>query len=107
MSFTQDVSVPGMAIKVKTHADRLEEDWYKWKVEILGADQERKKIKEVEYILHPTFAKRIFTAKHPEDGFALDGKAYEGFNLIVNLFMRDGSERTLVVPLKMRENERV
>jgi len=84
-----------------TKATKVEKDWYEWTVELEKAPVVLDRIKEVEYILHPTFKDRIRRVRTPGEGFKIDSEGWGEFDIAVNIYFRDGDEQTVVVPLKL------
>lgn len=63
-------------------------------------DNDLSKIKKVEYMLHPTFKKRIRSVTNRDQHFQLELKAWGTFVVRVKLFMVDGSETEFTQAMK-------
>lgn len=68
------------------------DDWYEWCVFVDSDKAEVRRIKHVEYTLHPTFRdpKRLVTDK--EHRFALVSDGWGGFPIKIRVVFEDGSE---------------
>ena len=85
----------------RTEAELESKDWYEWKIWVGGPAAMLKKIEEVEYILHPSFPRRIRRSKDSGTGFLLESEGWGEFDIAVNVFYRDGDEAAYIVPLKL------
>ena len=88
-----------MNIRVVNIAKKVERrgnyDWYDWQVYVDADDSTLAKIKEVEYLLHPTFPDRRRVVKDRASGFALNSAGWGGFTMLVTIHFTDGSDQTL------------
>lgn len=84
-----------------TKATKVEKDWYEWSIELESAPVGLNKVKEVEYILHPTFRDRIRTVRSAERKFKLESEGWGEFDIAVNVYYRTGEEQIALVPLKL------
>ncbi len=90
-----------MSLKFTTHATPKGSDWWAWTVRLDEPSEVRERIREVEYVLHPTFRDRIQTMRNADDGFALHSEGWGEFDLVANVRFVDGAEQTVIVPLKL------
>ena len=84
----------------RTIAKKVGKEWYEWKVEVDEPLDNLKKIKKVEWILHPSFPERFHMEKTPDNKFALESEGWGEFEIVANIFFKDGEEKTFTVPLK-------
>jgi len=84
----------------RTKATPVGKDWYEWSVELDPASAPLDRIEEVEYILHPTFPNRIRRMTSADRNFRLESEGWGEFDIAVNVYYKDGDEKTVVVPLK-------
>lgn len=88
-------------LNFRTRAEEVENDWYKWQIELAGPAPVLSEIREVEYILHPTFPDRIRHEKNAQNHFRLESAGWGEFDITVNVYFHNGDERTAIVPLKL------
>jgi transcription initiation factor IIF auxiliary subunit len=86
----------------QTKAEEVENNWYDWQVSLANSDQPLDQIREVEYLLHPTFPKRVRSTTDAADHFALKSGGWGEFDIIARVYYRDGDEKTIIVPLKFK-----
>lgn len=84
-----------------TRAQRVKKDWYEWSIELEKAPVALTKIRQVEYILHPTFADRIRRLKSADNKFRLESEGWGEFDIVVNVYYKNDEEQIAVVPLKL------
>jgi transcription initiation factor IIF auxiliary subunit len=90
----------GDNLAFRTKATSVGKDWYEWSVEVDPAAQALGNIEEVEYILHPTFPNRIRRETSSSNNFRLESEGWGEFDIAVNVYFKDGDEKTVIVPLK-------
>ena len=88
-------------ITFRTRAEQVKENWYKWQIEVAGPPSELNQIREVEYILHPTFPNRINHRTDPTTNFRLESSGWGEFDITVNIYFHNGDEKTFIIPLKL------
>ena len=92
----------------KLEINKVDNDWYEWKVNLNEPSQLLAKIERVEYILHPTYKNRIKVVKSPANGFMLEFAGYDGFNMPVNIYLKeldangDNEEFNLIFPVETK-----
>lgn len=86
----------------RTRAEAVDKDWHEWSVEVDGGEIPLDRVAEVEYILHSTFPNRIQRMTSPDSHFRLDSEGWGEFDIAVNVYFKDGDEKTVLVPLKFK-----
>lgn len=77
--------------------------WWDWEVFLVDEDDdELARVRSVDYVLHPTFARPVREVTNPEGGFALRAGGLGGFAIKAFARMDDGSTRKLVHRLQLR-----
>ena len=87
----------------RTRAEQVKENWYQWQIELAESSSELNQIREVEYILHPTFPDRIRHRTDPTTNFRLESSGWGSFDITVNVYFKNGDERTVIIPLELPE----
>lgn len=87
--------------KFKTEARPEGKDWYEWRVWVEGPAQKLGEVKEVEYILHPTYPERFHHRENAGDGFQLRSEGWGEFDIIAKITLASGEQQTVKVPLKL------
>lgn len=98
---TIDYEFSRQNLTFRTRAEKVENDWYKWQIELAGPESTLGEIREVEYILHPTFPDRIRHSTNAEDHFRLESAGWGEFDITVNVYFNNGDLKTAIVPLKL------
>src|ERR1700722_7224628 len=88
----------------RTEAKKVDSDWYEWRVELADGHDELSRIKEVEYILHPTFPKRVRVEKDADKSFGLESAGWGEFDVVATSISRTGMRRRRSFPLNSRKN---
>ena len=99
MPFVHEYTKEGL--KFRTQAEKVKKGWYHWQIELIGPPSSLEEIDEVEYILHPTFPDRIQRRKNAEKHFRLESEGWGEFNITVNVYFKNGDEKTVIVPLRL------
>jgi len=94
----------------KLEIQKVDEDWYEWKLSLDEPKERLDEIDRVEYILHPTYRNRIRVIDKPKNGFMLEFAGYDGFNMPVNIYLKkldsngDNEEFRLIFPVTKSNN---
>jgi tetratricopeptide (TPR) repeat protein len=64
--------------------------WYNWEIHIEAPDDVLKKIKNVTYLLHPTFYEPKMTVSQPEGGFKFESNGWGEFKVRVDIVLKQG-----------------
>jgi len=67
-------------------------DWYQWRVFVDGDDSTLDRIKQVTYILHPTFPNPIQVVNDRGSKFALNSSGWGSFTMSIVIEFKDGKE---------------
>jgi len=67
-------------------------EYYQWRVFVDEPIQVLAQIKEVEYLLHPTFPQPSQVRSNPEDRFALESAGWGEFQILITIKYKDGRE---------------
>ena len=79
-----------MAIRLTNDVVKIEGKWYTWRAYLVADDpDELKNVKEVEYVLHPSFKNPIVTVKDSENNFEIIRKGWGTFNLKATVYYAD------------------
>ena len=82
-----------MTVKIDNYAKKVERrgdyDWFEWKVFVNETDSVLSKIKEVIYLLHPTFKSPERVVKNKDERFALRGSGWGSFNMTVTIVFEE------------------
>jgi transcription initiation factor IIF auxiliary subunit len=85
-----------MTIKIENYAKKVEErndyNWYKWKVFVKEEKSILNTIKEVIYLLHPTFRNPERIVRSRDEMFALEGSGWGSFDVTVTIIFIDKRE---------------
>ena len=83
-----------MTITINNYARKVGQrgdyDWYRWKVFVDEGENKLNEIREVEYLLHPTFPNPKRVIKNSESAFALESAGWGSFNMLVTVRYKDG-----------------
>lgn len=81
-----------MSIRLTNDVVKVEGMWRTWKAYLVSDDpEELKNVKEVEYVLHPSFKKSIVTVKESKNNFELIETGWGPFNLKATVYYVDGT----------------
>lgn len=79
-----------MAISLTNDVVKVEGEWRTWRAYLVSDDpNELKKVKQVEYVLHPSFKKSIVTVKDSKNNFELIRTGWGTFNLKATVYYVD------------------
>ena len=96
-----------MSVKIENYARRVEPrddyDWYEWKVFVDEEPDVLNRIKEVIYLLHPTFKNPERVMRNQNEGFALEGSGWGSFDMTVTIKYIDRKVETQVYFLDLRK----
>jgi len=85
-----------MTVKIQNYSRRIgrrgDFDWFQWKVFVDEDEETLAKIKEVEYLLHPTFPEPKRVVKDRGSAFSLESAGWGSFNMLVTVRYKDGRE---------------
>ena len=98
MTVTHEIEQNGLTFR--TEAEKVENNWYDWQVELADSAEPMDQIREVEYLLHPTFPKRVRRSEDANDHFALKSAGWGEFDIVARVYYKNGDEKTVIVPLK-------
>jgi transcription initiation factor IIF auxiliary subunit len=86
-------------IRLENYAKKVEVragyNWYRWKVFVAEDDSTLDSIKEVVYLLHPTFSNPRRVIKDPATGFALESAGWGSFDMTVTVVFKDNRKEML------------
>lgn len=79
-----------MAIRLTNDMVKVEGEWRTWRAYLVADDpNELKNVKQVEYVLHPSFEKSIVTVKESKNNFELIRTGWGTFNLKATVYYVD------------------
>lgn len=76
----------------KEVAGRAGRRWFKWKVFVDEPEEKLDEIRQVEYVLHPTFPNPKRVVKERKSAFALESAGWGNFSMLVSVRFKDGRE---------------
>jgi len=79
-------------IKQSKKQDPNIENYWKWSVWLEATDEDLAKVKEVEYILHPTFPNRIRFSRSLKNNFKLQSKGWGEFTIYIKIYTIERDE---------------
>src|SRR5687767_4935045 len=80
-----------MALKLKNRWEYVDDDWWNWEAFIDGTPNELDQIKEVEYILHPTFVEPVRKVRARATKFCMQTEGWGAFKLKAYVTKKDGN----------------
>ena len=84
-----------MSFEIKQKSAYKGKGWWKWSVWVEAPATELDTIKVVTYVLHPTFRDRVRKVENRATKFRLDSSAWGGFDIRVQIELKDGSKQRL------------
>jgi len=95
LAFTQQSAQTQLNVTVENWSREIESGWWEWGIYIKGAPAELKKIRCVEYTLHPSFPNPVRLGCTPDKGFLLTARGWGTFTVPVKVMLKDGTVREL------------
>ena len=93
--FKQQSPPAQLEVTVENWSKVIEPGWWDWGIYIKGAPAELKKIRCVEYTLHPSFPNPVRLVCTPDKGFLLTARGWGTFTVPVKVMLKDGTVREL------------
>ncbi|HEY0378673.1 MAG TPA: pYEATS domain-containing protein [Pyrinomonadaceae bacterium] len=84
-----------MKLSLKQEATYEGNEWWKWSVWVEGDTADLKRIKYVEYTLHPTFPEPVQRVENPSSKFRLDSSGWGEFTIRAQVVTKDGEKKNL------------
>jgi transcription initiation factor IIF auxiliary subunit len=81
-----------MTFKFYNYSLRTERKRFKWKVFMDETAVKLAQVQSVEYRLHETFEKTIWTIEDRNSQFALEGDGWGEFTIYITIYLKDGTE---------------
>ncbi len=91
-----------MPIQIKQKSEYLDEDWWKWSVELAGTQAELDQVMYVVYTLHPTFPDPVRRIWERDSNFRLDAEGWGEFTIYAEVALKDGAHQQLEHELELR-----
>jgi transcription initiation factor IIF auxiliary subunit len=101
--FKSQPTTTELKVTVENWSKEIEPGWWDWGIYVKGPASELKKIRCVEYTLHPTFPNPVRLVCSPADRFLLKVRGWGTFTVPIKLMLKDGTVRELSHQLEFGE----
>jgi len=89
--FTQEPAKTPLNVKARNWAREIEPGWWEWGVFLEGPAADLKRVRCVEYTLHPTFPNPVRTVCTRSDRFLLTARGWGTFDIKIKVLLTDKS----------------
>jgi transcription initiation factor IIF auxiliary subunit len=90
-----------MALELAQSDEMVRSGWWKWSVWMDGTDEELDQVKEVTYLLHPSFPDPVCVVRDRSSAFRISTAGWGEFTIHAEARLRDGSVQKFRHPLKL------
>lgn len=94
-----------MSYRIAQDFEYVGNDYWRWWAWIEAGGAELEKVKEVVWILHPSFKRTRVVAKHKSDNFRLNTAGWGTFLLRAEVVLKDGEKRLLTHNVRLEYPE--
>ena len=102
LTFKQQSAQTQLNVTAENWSKVIEAGWWEWGIYIKGTSAELKRIKCVEYTLHPSFQNPVRLVCSPDNGFLLTARGWGTFTVPIKLMLKDGTVRELSHQLEFK-----
>jgi transcription initiation factor IIF auxiliary subunit len=102
LTFKQQSAQTQLNVTAENWSKMIEAGWWEWGIYIKGTSADLKRIKCVEYTLHPSFPNPVRLVCSPDDGFLLTTRGWGTFTVPIKLMLKDGTVRELSHQLEFK-----
>jgi transcription initiation factor IIF auxiliary subunit len=93
--FKHEAATTELNVTAENWSKVIEPGWWEWGIYIKGTPAEMKRIRCVEYTLHPSFPNPVRLVCSPDNGFLLTAKGWGTFKVPIKVKLKDGTVREM------------